>query len=356
MIFKTWLRTWTVIFLLFSTIIIIFNYMVDPYQIFHKHDRGFSINERYQNAGIINSYLNDTNYDAIVIGTSMSQNFNTTHIEKMFDWNGTLKLTAAGSIPSTQKIFIDKALQTNQVKHVLWEIYTTYSPTHFSKTEPSDIMPKWLYSDNIFLIIQRYLFNIDTIKDSKRILTDDWNGVSLNTYTSWMKEFKTKFKTYSNKSAIDKRIKKLKKYQHKKVNYQFTEEFPAFDFVVSKVKDNPTIEFIFFFPPYSTYYYAIQNSTSISENISMRRELVNLLAPYANAKIYAFDTYSFTKNLHNYKDDKHYSERINDLILTLISKKKAMLTTNNISVYEREFIKQIEIYRTSLGVIKMQKN
>jgi len=356
--YKHLLLFWITIYIFLSGSVITFNYIIDPLQIFRPHTKGLNINERYQNAGIINSYLKlDSRFNAIVIGTSMSQNFDAFQIQKSLAWGKTLKLTASGSIPNTQQVFLEKALSTNHVKYILWEINNSYAIEDISIAEERSVMPKWLYRGNIFTIIQKYLYNIDTIKDSKTILLDKWDGKTINTYSNWMNEFKNSFTIYASKEYSQKRTKDLEPLQNIKIEYTYTNNFPSLNtFVLSTVKKNTDVNYIFYFPPYNKHYYAIRDNKTISRELSMRRTLVNLLSTYSNTEIYAFDTYALTLQSCNYKDDRHYSDKINSLILEMIANKKGLLNDVNIKEYEKEFITQLNQYRHSLAYSRKENN
>ena len=74
----------TLIFFLVAMIIIGgFVYVIDPY--FHYHKPFFSYfkldNQRYQNDGIAKNF----DYDAIITGTSMTENFKTSEFDELFN-------------------------------------------------------------------------------------------------------------------------------------------------------------------------------------------------------------------------------------------------------------------------------
>ncbi|MCB9991573.1 MAG: hypothetical protein H6867_09410 [Rhodospirillales bacterium] len=78
----------------------------DPFFVYHKplfiKDLGFDGTDRYQNAGLINSWLADPDepFDTVIIGTSMTQNFPVTAIRNE-DGIHALKLTLAGAPPKS---------------------------------------------------------------------------------------------------------------------------------------------------------------------------------------------------------------------------------------------------------------
>ena len=95
--------------------------IVDPYFHFHKPIDGLSYrlySERYINDGIAKHF----EYDAIITGTSMNQNFKTSQMDELFGTNS-VKMTFAGGAFQEISRNIEVALNSkNGVKTVLWGI------------------------------------------------------------------------------------------------------------------------------------------------------------------------------------------------------------------------------------------
>ncbi|MCI8838214.1 MAG: hypothetical protein HFG74_09155 [Hungatella sp.] len=81
-------RKWVlscVLTLVFGLVLVsLITVIIDPFFHFHSPIKGLQYpidNERYQNDGIVRHF----SYNAIVTGTSMTENFKTTQIDKIFD-------------------------------------------------------------------------------------------------------------------------------------------------------------------------------------------------------------------------------------------------------------------------------
>ena len=345
MSYKKWFMNVIVSVWLLMLTIVLFNYYIDPYQIYGKHKFGFIEKARYQNAGLINSYLNSNdNYDSVIIGTSMTQNFIPKDVENILKWNKVLKLSMPGASPKSQYTILNHALQTNKVKNVLWGIgdgFTTHTPEVINQSKS---MPFFLYKSKYsFDAITKYLLNYDILKTSiKTIFGKIKYKDNINELGYWMYKEKEKSKhiRFNKKDNLDKIRTNLElKTQYK---YKYINNLPAIDFYLIKlIKQYPDVKFIIFFSPYSTYNYSTKDNNYINMNISMRRYLVNNILGYNNISIYAFDTNKLTFDLNNYKDSKHYIGKINKLMLDYIKNDLYKLNYNNISSYEVDFINKI---------------
>ena len=165
---KTYIAAFVLVALLFTLGPALLVLLVDPYHIYHKgfiKPVLFSTSERYQNAGLINSYLDG--HDAIIIGSSLSQNFDAEQVSRALGWKNTMRLTVNAStdeMPQEHLQVLDKALSTGQIRHVLWEIHPQYL---WVKPEAlytvSENFPAYLYNRNL-LDDYRYVFNEDVVR------------------------------------------------------------------------------------------------------------------------------------------------------------------------------------------------
>ena len=84
---KTWLLTFSVVVLVCVIAISSVTVYVDPYMHYHKPltNKYFYVldNQRSQNNGIIKHF----EYDAVITGTSMTETFKTSEMDKIFNCN-----------------------------------------------------------------------------------------------------------------------------------------------------------------------------------------------------------------------------------------------------------------------------
>lgn len=348
-------KKWSLYVLLTSLVILfsiaLFNYFIDPYQIYKKHSKGFLTNDRYQTAGLINSYLENSNeYDCVIIGTSMTQNFMPKDIQNQFKSNKVLRLSISGASSKVQYTVLKHALKTKKVKNVFWGVGHYFTTEHPDKIQQSKSMPFFLYESKYSLnTLKQYLLNYDVLLLSVLTFIDKQDfqkDLELLGYWGSSSKYLQRQKDLNNQKNIHQLEKSLKNSNIKDFNYSYNNFLPALDKnLLSLIKQYPKVNFILFFPPYSAYYYTTKDNSFVNKNISMRRYLVENLNNYNNVKIYAFDNADFTKDLKNYVDYEHYDKFISHKILQLIKLNTFRLNKKNIDEYEKEFINKIKNYK-----------
>ena len=94
---KIWLISWLIIVVSALSVLGFWVYKIDPFFHYHKPDlEGYFYplnNERSQNDGISKYF----DYDALISGTSMTQNFRTTEADKIFGCNSIKVAYSGGS-------------------------------------------------------------------------------------------------------------------------------------------------------------------------------------------------------------------------------------------------------------------
>lgn len=347
--FKTVITITLAIFLLPALIVIVF----DPFFVFHKpfihKNLGFDGTDRYQNAGLINSYLADPNekIDTIIIGTSMSQNL-PVEILKNEQGANALKITLAGGKPKELAMLLHKALKTGRVKYVVWEIFKDYASDNPGLMHEKSPLPEFLYNDNAW-DNWKYIFNNDVVEEAlKAAIGKKKKRRPLNELYSW--ENKEAFDKYSAPENIQKLKEKLRKSD---LPIQKNDNSPALEFANIKqhilpfLKSNPDINFALFFPPIPYYSYALQGNTKFWHQMKMREFLLKETATMDNVHIHGFDTENWGSDLSNYMDDEHYSPLISAQILSKVKDGKNTLTINKNAPYEKKLIQKINRFSQS---------
>jgi hypothetical protein len=109
-------------------------------------------------------------------------------------------------------------------------------------------------------------------------------------------------------------------------------------YILTPVANNPDVNFFFVFPPYHTlsYYQLALHPFNYALHIKTVAYITKKLSAFQNAKVYAFNHLSFTDDIANYKDLRHYSSEVNSLMLQYMKRNIGLLTPDNID----EYIKQ----------------
>lgn len=335
-------------------VVSIYNYSVDPLQIYRKqaNDRQvFWSNQRSQNAGKIRNYLADDGYDSILVGNSVADNFRPSQIEDVLHWRKCLKLTVGGGHASEQAYIIEQALERSDIKNVLWVIRApNFSGVNRESWHGVQKIPFYLYSETIFDDYP-YLFSIDTFSMSKMVSIDNevpsgWSD-SLDRLNYWMskKHIKRQLNYNSKKS--------LRLLQNEIVgsDREFSAsgkiEFPACDYnLVRILKKHTKVNFIVVIAPMTRQSLIVRDPRFLSRHFGFHDYLVRSTSVLNNVKLFGFENDDIiVNNIANFRDPVHYHSGINKLILGSIAKGDNRLDENSVSKYIANISKKISIYK-----------
>lgn len=113
--------------------------------------------------------------------------------------------------------------------------------------------------------------------------------------------------------------------------------------VTQLASEYPGVDFYYFLTPYSVYWWGEKvTDGTIYKQVEAEEEAIRLILEQDNIHLYSFNTREdIIANPDNYKDNHHYGEWINDLILTEMKNDECRLTKENYSDYiekELEFL------------------
>lgn len=321
----------TITFLLI--IIISTAIIIDPFFHFHK-PLSFvnyfmdSNQQRYMNNGIIKNF----DYDAIITGTSMTENFKTSQFDKLFDTNS-IKIPFSGGSFKEINDNIEIALRKNKnIKYILRSLDYNYINID-SDDMRYNSYPKYLYDDNIFndykYILNRAVF-FQCLLSIVNPKSFDKN-IDFDSYSSW--------KVYEKgKDIILRNYKRPKKENVKqslsKGDLEIIDENIEKN-VTRLAKIYPNVKFIYFITPYSIIYWDERNQKQeIEKQILIEKYMIEKILEVPNIELYSFfNNYEMITNLDNYKDIGHYTGDINDQILIWIKEQKFKITKENYQKY-----------------------
>jgi len=312
---------------------------VDPFFHYHKPLTGdyfyFLNNERSQNDGITKHF----EYDALITGTSMTQNFKTTEMDEIFATHS-IKVPYSGG---TYKEVNDNVV--NAIEHNENLCYVIRGLDMEKFIEDKDAMrfdlgeyPTYLYDDNIFNDVN-YVFNKDVIFERVYPMTVANNeegyasGItSFDEYSNWMESY-----TFGIKKVAPDGINEVTVGEP--IHLTEAER----EMVLGSVKQNltdvaddyPDITFYYFFTPYSAVWWRkIVDNGTIYKQTEAERVIIEELINHNNIKLFSFNNLlDITTDLNNYKDSMHYGEWINSLMLRYMHDGKCQLTSGNYEAY-----------------------
>ncbi len=173
----------SLILLFFAFIVVI----IDPYFHYRKPSTNIAYildNERYQNDGIIKHF----DYNAIITGTSMVENFKVSEFNKLFNVNS-IKIPFAGAMFKEINDNLITATNYNDNIKIILRCLDLYKLNKPKNAIAYDTYPTYLYDNNIFNDIE-YLLNKDIIINSINFLKqtiDNENSTTFDDYSAWYK-------------------------------------------------------------------------------------------------------------------------------------------------------------------------
>ena len=337
---KKWFQKCILVLLLLLVLIVAVVVFVDPYFHYHKPFDFMSYRlyeERYINDGIGRHF----DYDAIITGTSMAQNFKPSEMDALFGTRA-VKMPFSGAGYAELSENLDRALARNgNVKMVLWAVdYNGLLRSY--DWQQYENYPTYLYDNNPFNDVS-YVLN-------KSIL---YHGVMPSVLMSLTGQPRTTMDEYSswvNETGLEHI---MLSYDRNNVNIPATVDFGETEkqTVIQTIENNfvdliekyPDTEFYLFYTPYSICYWdALNIKGTIQRQTEAEKLATEMLLQYPNVKLYNFfDQYEVICNPDYYNDDGHYSAEINSRILGWMAEGTGLLTQDN---YEERLKEEQNFY------------
>lgn len=315
----------------------------DPYFHYHFPNEKLSYtlnNERYQNDGIMRHW----DYEAMIIGTSMTENFKTSEMDSLFS-TSSIKVPFSGASYKEINDNINRAIKYNlDLKIVVRGLdYSMFWTSADYYRYDKSTYPEYLTNDNLLDDVE-YLFNKELFINNvcPVLLTYSADGGTITSFDdahNWHSYYtfnkEAVLATYTRAETVDSSVEvSAEELAEFKENIEQN--------LVQTVKDNPDVEFYYFMTPYSVCYWDELNQTGCIEKQLLGEQLIiEALLPYDNVHLFSFsDDFSLTTDLNNYKDIAHYGQHVNSYMLTCMKNGEHRLTEEN---YE-EYLKNIENY------------
>ena len=311
--------------------------IIDPYFHYHAPISGLAykfLEERYQNNGIVRHF----EYDAIITGTSMTQNFKTSEMDKLFGTNA-IKVTYSGGEYNEINDNLIVALESNAtIKLVLHGVdfnqLITDKDTPLDSIADSGYQYPWYMIDNNFLTDVNYIFNKSILLESLDAGLTKGEIPSFDMAHSWVRPVgkEAVLATYDYEDRFVPEIQR-------KLNDNETELMLSNinQNIIETVERYPNVEFYLFIPPYSICFWDHQNrSGCINIDVDAMQLLTEKLVQYDNVKLFAFwNNYEMITDLDNYRDKYHYSADVNSKMLQWMAQEdeRYLLTKDNYQGY-----------------------
>lgn len=294
----------------------------DPFFVYHSpcSEQYYNFtNEAYQNPGIARNF----DYTNIISGSSVTENFNTQYFDEQYGGQ-TVKLCYSGETLKNKYDILKLAFESkeeSEIKNVfssldLWELVDTEGAVYNES-------PQYLMDDNVFNDAN-YLFNKDVLFDN--VIPNLLNGgVEPQEMHSAFKWWGMPYGSYAifEQWAVPS---PWREEQEQSIYLDLVED-NLNHYIIPLVKENPEIDFYFFYPPYSIlYWYEKVCGGEVDALFAAKKYVNERLTQYSNVNVYDFQwDIDIITNLWNYKDTIHYGENIQNFIAEQFAESKYLI-------------------------------
>ena len=316
-------------------------YKIDPFFHYHKPDldKYFYLldNQRSQNDGIIKHF----DYDALITGTSMTENFRVSEANKFFSRNF-IKVAYNGGTYKEINDNIKNALEVNKnLKLVIrsLDMGKFLSPYDEMRTDMGEY-PTYLYDKNPLNDVE-YLLNRDVIFSRAYQMTLDNDkenfepGITnFDDYSRWPLYF-----VYGINSVAPDGVSIAETEQVHLTEQEKEVIKKNIDLNVTSVADDyPDVDFYYFYTPYSVVVWNDwRTDGSIYKMLEAEAYITELIVPHKNIHLFSFNNRTdITTDLNNYTDAPHYACWVNTLMLKWMHDGKYQLTEDNYKDYLKQ--------------------
>lgn len=328
-------KRWGIMFIILSSIGLMAlglpTVIIDPY--FHYHaplkELEYPLNnQRYQNDGIMRHF----EYDAVIIGTSMTENFKTSEFDTTFNVTS-IKVPFAGASYKEINENLLRAVQRNSDIHCVVRGLDYNCILDDKDRMRHESYPMYLYNDDLADDVF-YIFNKEILCDSTySVINYSQLGnhtPNFDEYSSWDQPSgeEVVLSVYERPEKVAEK-QKMSREEYKKIEDNLMQN------VLSLAIQNPQVDFYLFWTPYSIVYWdSLNQENSIEKQLLIEKYASQLLMGYQNIHLFSFyDDFELICNLDNYKDPGHYISHVNSTILQSMFNGTHELTRENYDTY-----------------------
>ncbi|MFV0536749.1 MAG: hypothetical protein ACK5M3_05165 [Dysgonomonas sp.] len=329
---KKFITVFSIVFFVALMCIGLISYIVDPFFQFRaKPDTRYFLNPRFVTGGLAKSY----DYNVVVLGSSMTQNFNMNILRNISADYKPVKLSTGG-MNCVEMEYIYSLIKKEQVKTFIINI----DIPQFNSTFEEVRYPQYLYEDGIVNKL-KYLYGYETfvrftpidigltlyLKDESKITPeydmktniDNVGNTSLDVHygADYVKQLYLSGWTVSEQLLED-----MKSRMQTRLDSMLARMSPD---------KYPNAEYVFVMPPYSAlYWYHAKKQGYYNEFMDFTRYIEYSIRKYNNVRIALFFDMDEITDLNFYADITHFNPAISDKILENIKNPAYELTPSNI--------------------------
>lgn len=312
--------------------------IVDPF--FHYHGPFGSLqypleDQRYENDGIVRHF----DYDALITGTSLTENFLASQFDRLFGVDS-IKVCFSGATYHELNNNLRRAISANpDLRLVLFGLDSWFFFEEKDQLRTDAAYPMYLYDDNLLNDVE-YLLNKEVLcRYTARVLTytrDGGRTTDFDAYGYWGGDYgygqtgrDIALLNAGPRTPLAEKAQPLSQQERQQMTENLMEN------AVALARENPDIQFLYFFPPYSILYWDnLVRSGTLDRQMEAWILATELLLEEPNIRLYSFYTdTALSTNLDNYRDSIHYGHRINDSLLERMVGDENLLTKETYSAH-----------------------
>lgn len=324
------------ILILLTTLFIVYAgavYVIDPYLHYHAPWFGMtpqrSDDSRYENYGLAR-FLD---YDAIMLGTSVTQDAKASEFNALFDCNALrVKFSAAYFKELGDFLKYAYAHHDGEINTVFWVLDITHVLTTVDTVGHTD-NPEYLYDDN-FWNDSQYLLNKYVSVDLLRAVLN-YSPLDFD-YQVWNDP--TGYDALIQVYGPNRPDQVEEKEFSAEIRAQIMENYETN--ILSIAREHPETEFLFVFPPGNAFYwdYVSRDGEYTCTMLGMEMVMREMLT-LPNVQVYNFvDDPNKTMDLNRFKDRVHFDPAMMSEIISDVAAGKGQITAQNIDARMEQII------------------
>lgn len=297
----------------------------------------------YQVAGTLDHF----DYQAVILGTSITENYNTNQFLENFGLT-TVKAPRAGGSNADILWYLDRAYQHRDVQKVFY--FLDYVSLE------SDLKPTFNMFDTKHMTNKNPLDDVDYLLNKDVLLKkiplqfvysyflpyDDANAYS------WYQT-----KTFS-KEAVMSRYYPREEFSAAKTDEEMMELVRKnVELLVEKIKAHPETEFYIVFSPISILWWDDSYRLGeIGQKLEETKCVMEAVLPLENVKVFYYQNDpDMAANLDHYMDSVHFSYDVNRQICDNLAEGRGLVTVDNYQARLDELYRMVEEFSTG-GVLE----
>lgn len=341
-----WLRRFLALVLAVLAILAALVYLIDPYYHYRAYDHKYKLDKIFSVPGVVKNY----DYDTIIIGSSMTQNFDMDSFHRELGQNP-IKATLGGMDWPEMAALLQLAQDAGHAE----TYYLCIDSSLLSSDEEEQRFPEYLMDDNP-LNDYRYFWGYEVwmrfIPLNLALMTADKLGIALP-------------QRFQDARSIDKMGEWAYRYTFSKEQvlklYANSGNGGASNVDMTAVSADPMAQcqklldsldlsrgnMVLFFPPYSAlFWYDMEQAGRLEGYFEVKRYFIQQISAYSNVTIFDFQGADFTADLDNYMDMTHFSPQISDELVRCFANGEYRIEPEQAGETEVRILQNIETLLT----------